>query len=222
MRRASHERFFARAPAALSARHACPSLARLCPFAPRMTGEGVPAQRTQLLRELPRLLDISLRNATRATEPARVSCSTGDLPRGPLADQKQDVKLPLPRCGARAVPSGVHLLRKKPTSWKERFFRLVPALDSLRHYSARDARHDVLAGITVASVAVPKAPCSRRCLFVLAPVPFRFSLGTRCDELYTAHDRHGILAESMIRGYVPTSTCVRRLAGPHVTRRTKT
>ena len=48
-------------------------------------------------------------------------------------------------------------MRKKPTSWKERFFRLVPALDSLRHYSARDARHDVLAGITVASVAVPQA-----------------------------------------------------------------
>jgi len=108
-------------------------------------------------RELPRLLDISLRNATRATEPARVSCSTGDLPRGPLADQKQDVKLPLPRCGARAVPSGVHLLRKKPTSWKERFFRLVPALDSLRHYTKQDARSDVLAGLTVATVAVPQA-----------------------------------------------------------------
>src|SRR5262245_48930912 len=30
-------------------------------------------------------------------------------------------------------------------------------MDSVRHYSARDARHDVLAGITVATVAVPQA-----------------------------------------------------------------
>src|SRR5688572_12404787 len=40
------------------------------------------------------------------------------------------------------------------TSW---LFRLVPALDSLRTYRAQDARHDTLAGLTVAAVAVPQA-----------------------------------------------------------------
>jgi SulP family sulfate permease len=39
----------------------------------------------------------------------------------------------------------------------ERLFRLVPAVDSLRRYSARDARADAVAGITVAAVAVPQA-----------------------------------------------------------------
>jgi SulP family sulfate permease len=39
----------------------------------------------------------------------------------------------------------------------ERLFRLAPALDSLRHYRALDARADALAGITVAAVAVPQA-----------------------------------------------------------------
>ena len=36
-------------------------------------------------------------------------------------------------------------------------FRLVPALDSLRRYSRHEARGDVVAGITVATVAVPQA-----------------------------------------------------------------
>jgi SulP family sulfate permease len=35
--------------------------------------------------------------------------------------------------------------------------RVVPALDSLRTYSLRDARKDVVAGMTVAAVAVPQA-----------------------------------------------------------------
>src|SRR5688500_14001349 len=35
--------------------------------------------------------------------------------------------------------------------------RVVPALDSLRRYGPREARSDVLAGLTVASVAVPQA-----------------------------------------------------------------
>ena len=39
----------------------------------------------------------------------------------------------------------------------ERLFRLVPAVDSLRRYSAHDARADAVAGITVAAVAVPQA-----------------------------------------------------------------
>lgn len=38
-----------------------------------------------------------------------------------------------------------------------RLFRLVPALDSLRTYSFSDARADLLAGLTVAAVAVPQA-----------------------------------------------------------------
>ena len=37
------------------------------------------------------------------------------------------------------------------------FFRLVPALDSLRRYSRADARGDLVAGLTVAAVAVPQA-----------------------------------------------------------------
>jgi len=33
----------------------------------------------------------------------------------------------------------------------------VPALDALRHYSGRDARADVVGGLSVAAVAVPQA-----------------------------------------------------------------
>lgn len=44
-----------------------------------------------------------------------------------------------------------------PRSAAARFFRLVPAFDSLRTYRAADARSDVLAGLTVAAVAVPQA-----------------------------------------------------------------
>ena len=36
-------------------------------------------------------------------------------------------------------------------------YRFVPALDSLRRYRLTDARADLLAGITVAAVAVPQA-----------------------------------------------------------------
>jgi sulfate permease, SulP family len=39
----------------------------------------------------------------------------------------------------------------------KRFFRLVPAFDSLRHYTAAALRVDLLAGLTVAAVAVPQA-----------------------------------------------------------------
>ena len=39
----------------------------------------------------------------------------------------------------------------------ERLYRYVPALDSLRNYSAASARADGLAGLTVAAVAVPQA-----------------------------------------------------------------
>jgi SulP family sulfate permease len=39
----------------------------------------------------------------------------------------------------------------------ERLYRLVPALDSLRNYRPVDARSDLIAGLTVAAVAVPQA-----------------------------------------------------------------
>jgi SulP family sulfate permease len=41
--------------------------------------------------------------------------------------------------------------------FRDLFFRLVPAFDSLRHYSVAALRVDVLAGLTVAAVAVPQA-----------------------------------------------------------------
>src|SRR6186713_3620541 len=39
----------------------------------------------------------------------------------------------------------------------ERLFRLVPALDALRTYNATTFRRDLIAGLTVAAVAVPQA-----------------------------------------------------------------
>jgi SulP family sulfate permease len=39
----------------------------------------------------------------------------------------------------------------------ERLYRLIPALDSLRNYGPVDARSDLIAGLTVAAVAVPQA-----------------------------------------------------------------
>jgi SulP family sulfate permease len=40
---------------------------------------------------------------------------------------------------------------------REWFFKVVPAFDSLRHYSVASFRFDLLAGLTVAAVAVPQA-----------------------------------------------------------------
>ena len=42
-------------------------------------------------------------------------------------------------------------------SFKQWFFRVVPAADSLRRYRITDARSDILAGLTVSAVAVPQA-----------------------------------------------------------------
>lgn len=56
---------------------------------------------------------------------------------------------PMPRSvavGAAALPA-----------WRQRLYRLVPALDSLRDYSPHKFRRDLVAGITVAAVAVPQA-----------------------------------------------------------------
>jgi sulfate permease, SulP family len=48
-------------------------------------------------------------------------------------------------------------LNRKAASPKEWFYRVVPAADSLRHYTLDHARHDLIGGVTVASVAVPQA-----------------------------------------------------------------
>src|SRR5262245_14583931 len=40
---------------------------------------------------------------------------------------------------------------------RERFFALVPAVGALRSYGAQDARADLVAGLSVAAVAVPQA-----------------------------------------------------------------
>ena len=44
-----------------------------------------------------------------------------------------------------------------PAGAREWIFRVVPALHSLRTYTTRDLRRDALAGLTVATVAVPQA-----------------------------------------------------------------
>src|SRR5947209_9713264 len=52
--------------------------------------------------------------------------------------------------------------------------RHVPALDSLRHYSWRAATRDLMAGLTVATVAVPQAMAYA----TLAGVPPQYGLYT--------------------------------------------
>src|SRR5580704_1088563 len=42
-------------------------------------------------------------------------------------------------------------------NWREAFFRIVPAFDALRTYSRRALALDTMAGLTVATVAVPQA-----------------------------------------------------------------
>src|SRR5262245_31113724 len=44
-----------------------------------------------------------------------------------------------------------------PLRLRDRFFRYVPAFDSLRTYSWRSLRTDLVAGLTVAAVALPQA-----------------------------------------------------------------
>ncbi len=54
-------------------------------------------------------------------------------------------------------PNGSEEAPSRSASAWETVCRLVPALDSLRHYSLRTFRYDLLAGLTVAAVAVPQA-----------------------------------------------------------------
>ena len=49
------------------------------------------------------------------------------------------------------------VLPASPPSFKEFLFRYIPALDSLRNYSTAALRKDVIAGLTVAAVAIPQA-----------------------------------------------------------------
>ncbi len=55
-----------------------------------------------------------------------------------------------------------------------RFLRLVPAFDSLRRYSATDARSDLIAGLTVAAVALPQAMAYA----MIAGLPVEYGLYT--------------------------------------------
>src|SRR6516225_9438329 len=59
-------------------------------------------------------------------------------------------------------------------SWRETFFRLVPAFDSLRTYSLRVLGIDVVAGLTVAAVAVPQAMAYAQ----IANIPPKYGLYT--------------------------------------------
>lgn len=61
-----------------------------------------------------------------------------------------------------------------PASWRERFFTLVPALDSLRTYTMRALAADTTAGLTVAAVAVPQAMAYAQ----IAGIPPQYGLYT--------------------------------------------
>src|SRR5215475_7916123 len=59
-------------------------------------------------------------------------------------------------------------------SWRETFFRLAPAFDSLRTYSTQTLMRDTMAGLTVAAVAVPQAMAYAQ----IAGLPPKFGLYT--------------------------------------------
>ena len=60
------------------------------------------------------------------------------------------------------------------SSWREGFFRLVPAFDSLRTYSPKVLGLDTMAGLTVAAVAVPQAMAYAQ----IAGIPPQYGLYT--------------------------------------------
>jgi SulP family sulfate permease len=59
-------------------------------------------------------------------------------------------------------------------TWRDTFFRLVPAFDSLREYSLRALSCDTMAGLTVAAVAVPQAMAYAQ----IAGIPPQYGLYT--------------------------------------------
>lgn len=60
------------------------------------------------------------------------------------------------------------------SSWRETFFSLVPAFDSLRSYSLRFLALDTMAGLTVAAVALPQAMAYAQ----IANIPPQYGLYT--------------------------------------------
>src|SRR4030065_2126806 len=69
--------------------------------------------------------------------------------------------------------------RNSPKPLKKRLlphqlFRLIPALDSLRKYSAHTLYRDLMAGLTVATVAVPQAMAYA----AIAGIPVKYGLYT--------------------------------------------
>ncbi len=72
-----------------------------------------------------------------------------------------------------ALPPLVHSSDKANSRW-EVLFRLVPAFDSLRHYSPAALRADTVAGLTVATMAVPQAMAYAQ----LAGIPPEYGLYT--------------------------------------------
>jgi SulP family sulfate permease len=58
--------------------------------------------------------------------------------------------------------------------FRDTFFRVVPAFDSLRNYSVRDLTSDTMAGLTVAAVAVPQAMAYAQ----IAGIPPQYGLYT--------------------------------------------
>jgi SulP family sulfate permease len=59
-------------------------------------------------------------------------------------------------------------------TWREAFFRVVPAFDSLRTYTKRDLISDTMAGLTVAAVALPQAMAYAQ----IAGIPPQYGLYT--------------------------------------------
>src|SRR3954451_1811624 len=60
------------------------------------------------------------------------------------------------------------------SSLAETFLRVVPAFDSLRNYSRTDLTYDVMAGLTVAAVALPQAMAYAQ----IAGIPPQYGLYT--------------------------------------------
>src|SRR6187399_1528974 len=60
------------------------------------------------------------------------------------------------------------------SSFRDTFFRVVPAFDSLRNYSVGDLTSDTMAGLTVAAVAVPQAMAYAQ----IAGIPPQYGLYT--------------------------------------------
>src|SRR5262245_55587031 len=62
-----------------------------------------------------------------------------------------------PMAESASLPEDETTLETPSPLWREWFFRVVPALDSLRQYSGKAFRLDLMAGLTVAAVALPQA-----------------------------------------------------------------